>query len=243
MAFELSEINPDLGADQPAQPARRDQVRRPPADGPLGGRQVGRDLPPDHPRRPLPPLRRPGREPRRPAAAGGQGGAQRGDDGQLPDHARRRARGRPGDVRGAGPERRAPARQRRQPAPRQPLRLARGRDAGDADRRADRPPGRSQLLGPLDPAAGGQEDEEASALPAERHDRHRGAAGGAPRPGAPPAAAPGRAARRGRGCCSTGARCCCSARTTTSASPTTRGCARRRPRRRCAGAPAPAPRG
>ena len=28
-------------------------------------------------------------------------GPQRGDDGQLPDHPRRRARGRPGDVRGA----------------------------------------------------------------------------------------------------------------------------------------------
>ena len=41
---------PDLGADQPAQPARRDQVRRPRADGPLGGRQVGGDLPPDPPR-------------------------------------------------------------------------------------------------------------------------------------------------------------------------------------------------
>ena len=91
----------------------------------LGGRQVGRDLPPDHPRRPVPPLRRPGREPRRPPAAGGQGGPQRGDDGQLPDHARRRARGRPGDVRGARAERRPPARQRRQPAARQPLRLAR----------------------------------------------------------------------------------------------------------------------
>ena len=39
-----------------------------------------------------------------------------------------------------------------------------------------------------------------------------------------------------------GRRCCCSARTTTSASPTIPGCARRRPRRRCAGAPAPAPR-
>ena len=156
---------PDLGADQPAQPARRDQVRRAPADGRDGGRAVGGDLPPDHPRRPLPPLRRPGREPRRPAAAGGQGRPQRGDDGQLPDHARGRARGRPGDVRGARAERRPPARQRRQPAARQPRRLARRRDAGDADGRADRPPGRGQLLGPLDAAAGDQEDQEAPAVP------------------------------------------------------------------------------
>ena len=92
-------------------------------------------------------------------------GPQRGDDGQLPHHPRRRARGRPGDVRGARAERRPPARQRRQPAARQPLRLARGRDAGDADGRADRPPGRGQLLGSLDPAAGGQEGQEAAALP------------------------------------------------------------------------------
>ncbi len=63
------------------------------------------------------------------AAAGGQGGHQRRDDGQLPDDARQRAGARPGDVRGARPERRAPARQRRQPAPGQPLGLARGRDA------------------------------------------------------------------------------------------------------------------
>ena len=37
----------------------------------------------------------------RPAAAGRPGRAQRRDDGQLPDHARRRARRRPSDVRGA----------------------------------------------------------------------------------------------------------------------------------------------
>ncbi len=99
--------------------------------------------------------------------ARGQGRPQRGDDGQLPHHPRRRAGRRPGDVRGAGPERRPPARQRRQPAARQPLRLARGREPGDADGRADRPPGRGQLLGSLDPAAGGQEGEEAAALPDE----------------------------------------------------------------------------
>ena len=51
---------PDLGADQPAEPAERDQVRRPRADGRLGGREVGGDLPPDPPRRALPPLRRAG---------------------------------------------------------------------------------------------------------------------------------------------------------------------------------------
>ncbi len=44
----------------------------------------------------------------------------------------------------------------------------RGRDPGDADRRADRPPGGGQLLGPLDPAAGGQEGAKASPLPAGR---------------------------------------------------------------------------
>ena len=44
----------------------------------------------DPPGRAVPPLRRPRREPRRAAAAGGQGRAQRRDDGQLPDHARQR---------------------------------------------------------------------------------------------------------------------------------------------------------
>ena len=39
-----------LGADQPAQPAAGDQVRRPAADGPVGGRQVGGDLPAHPPR-------------------------------------------------------------------------------------------------------------------------------------------------------------------------------------------------
>ena len=86
-------------------------------------------------------------------------GPQRGDDGQLPDHARGRAGRRTGPVRGARAERRPPARQRRQPAPRQPLRLARRRDPADAGRRADRQPGGSELLGPLDPAAGDQEEE------------------------------------------------------------------------------------
>ena len=40
-----------------------------------------------------------------------------------------------------------------------------GEAAGDADGGADRPPGRSRLLGPLDPAPGDQEGEEASPLP------------------------------------------------------------------------------
>ena len=153
-----------LGAHQPAQPEVRDQVRRPAADGPVGGRQVGGDLPADPPGRPLPPLRWAGREPRRAATAGGQGGAQRGDDGELPDHAGRRARRRPGDVRGAGAERGATARQRRQPPARQPVRLARGRNAADPDRRAGRQPGRGQLLGPLGAAPGGQEEAQAAAL-------------------------------------------------------------------------------
>ena len=65
----------------------------------------------------------------------------------------------------ARPQRRPPARQRRQPAPRQPLRLARGRDAADPDRRADRQPGRGELLGPVDPAPGDQEEGDAARLP------------------------------------------------------------------------------
>ncbi len=44
------------------------------------------------PARPVPPLRRARGEPRRAAAAGRQGRAQRRDDGQLPDHARARRR-------------------------------------------------------------------------------------------------------------------------------------------------------
>ena len=156
---------PDLGADQPAQPAPGDQVRRAAPDGRDRGRQVGRDLPPDHPRGAVPALRRPGREPRRPAAARRQSRAERGDDGQLPHDPGGRARGRQGDVRGARPQRRPAARQRRQPAPRQPLGVARGRDSGDADGGARGPPGRGQLLGPVHPAPRDQEVEEASALP------------------------------------------------------------------------------
>ena len=64
MAFQLAELNPTSRPDQPAEPPPRHQVRRPRADGPAGGRQVGRDLPADHPRRAVPPLRRAQREPR-----------------------------------------------------------------------------------------------------------------------------------------------------------------------------------
>ena len=75
----------------------------------------------------------------------------------------------PGDdraiVRGPRAERRPPARQRRQPAARQPLRLARRRDAADAGRRADRQPGRGELLGSLDAAAGDQEEGRRPGLP------------------------------------------------------------------------------
>ena len=159
-----------------------------------------------------------------------------------------------------GPERRPPAGQRRQPAARQPLRLARGRDARDADRRAGRQPGRGELLGPLDPAARDQEEGQAAAptrraLPRRLASRRRPAGATdrccdierAPRraraSGPAPPHAHGRRARRARACCSTASRCCCSARTTTSASPTTRACARRPPTPRCATAPARAPRG
>ncbi len=68
----------------------------------------------------------PGREPRRAAGHGGQGGAQRRDDGQLPDHAGQHARRGPGDVRGPRPQRGRPGRQRLQPQAGQPQRLARG---------------------------------------------------------------------------------------------------------------------
>ena len=51
---------PDLGADQPPQPADGHEVRRSRADGSVGGGQVGGHLPPHPPRRPLPPLRRDG---------------------------------------------------------------------------------------------------------------------------------------------------------------------------------------
>ena len=49
MAFQLAEVNPTSRTDQPAEPPPRHQVRRPRPDGPARGRQVGRDLPADHP--------------------------------------------------------------------------------------------------------------------------------------------------------------------------------------------------
>ena len=107
---------------QPAQPAPGHQVRRPRPHGPVGGGEVDRHLPPDPARRPAARVRRTGGEPGRAAGAGGQGRAQRGDDGQLPHHAGQRARGGPRAVRGAGAQRGPPARQRRAPAARQPQR-------------------------------------------------------------------------------------------------------------------------
>ncbi len=74
----------------------------------------------------------------------------------------------------------APGRQRRQPSPRQPLRLARGRDPAHAGRRADRQPGRGELLGSRDAAAPSQ--EELGAAPARRR-AERVPAGGPGRPG------------------------------------------------------------
>ena len=69
----------------------------------------------------------------------------------------------PPDVRGARPERRAPGRQRREPAPRQPLGLARRRYAAHAARRADRLATGSELLEPGDTAPPQEEDVRAAA--------------------------------------------------------------------------------
>ena len=132
MAFELAEIDPTSVPINLLNPRTGTKFGDRELMDPWDVDQVGRDLPPDPARRALPPLRRPGREPRRPPAAGGQGRAQRRDDGQLPHHARRRPRRGPRELRGARAQRRPPARQRRQPPARQPLRLARGRDARDA---------------------------------------------------------------------------------------------------------------
>src|SRR3954449_9403510 len=125
---------------------------------------MGRALPAHPPRRPLPTLRWPRRESPGPCATGRQGRSQRRDDGQLPDDARGRALGGPRDVRGAGAERRPAARQRGEPPARQPLGVARGRDSGHPDRRADRQPGGRQLLGSLDAAPSDQEEGQAAVL-------------------------------------------------------------------------------
>ena len=90
---------------------------------------------------------------------------QRGDDGQLPDHARGRPRRGSRQLRGARAQRRPPAGQRRQPTPRQPLRVARGRGPSNARRRADRQPGGGELLGPVDPASRRQEEGRDPRLP------------------------------------------------------------------------------
>ncbi len=96
MAFELSELNPTSVPINLLNP--RDGTKfgdRPLMDAWEVVKWVA-IFRLDHPRGALPPLRRAGREPGRPAAARRQGRAQRGDDGQLPHHPRRRARGRPG---------------------------------------------------------------------------------------------------------------------------------------------------
>ena len=115
--FRAVEDQPDLGADQPAQPAPGHQVRRSRLHGSVGGDQVDRNLPLDPPGRAVPPLRRPRREHRRASGPRCEGRSQRRDDGQLPDDARLNARGRSRDVRRPRSEHQAPSRQRRQPAP------------------------------------------------------------------------------------------------------------------------------
>ena len=133
MAFQLAKIDPTSVPINLLNPRPGTKFGDRELDGPVGGGQVDRDLPAD-----------PARARCSASAAGAsrtsgelhalavKAGHQRRDDGQLPHHARLRARGRPRDVRGARPERRAPARQRLEPAPRQPLRLARRRDAAHA---------------------------------------------------------------------------------------------------------------
>ena len=160
-----------------------------------------------------------------------------------------------------------PARQRREPAARQPLGLAGRRDPrrrrelprrGHA-RRADRDP----PLGPLDPAALRAQDvgpapprrraqQGARRLgrlavhcttPWEERCRTSRTGWTSSRSSASIGACAWSPGRRARAWCSTAGPCCCCAPTTTSGSPTTRACARRRPTRRCAGASAPARRG
>ena len=222
---------------------------------------MDRDLPPDPPRRALPPLRRARGEPRRAPAAGGQGRAQRRDDGQLPHDAGLDARGGPRDVHRARAQHRPPARQRRQPAARQPLGLAGGRDArrrrADLDAASRRRRSSRSASGIPRPSCASSARRDGPAAPRRRRtrpkrpapahaasrseprrDRHRRAPRRARSSGCTAACA-WSAGRRARASCSTASPCCCSARTTTWASPTTRACARRRPTRRCAGASAP----
>ena len=163
--------------------------------------------------------------------------AQRRDDGQLPDRARRDPGGGPRDVRAARPEHRAPARQRR--ATRAPTTARGWLDGRDPRRRraatSTTTPSSAPPLGPLDAAA----LPPASARErARRRERSRARASRSCATAACTAARGWSAGRRARACCSTASRCCCCARTTTSASPSTRACARRRRMRRCAGASA-----
>ena len=259
MAFQLAQHQPDQRADQHAQPAPGHQVRRPRLHGSLGGGQVDRDLPADPAGGAVPALRRARREPRRAALAGRQGRHQRRDDGQLPHDARLRARGRPGDVRGAGAQRGAPARQRHQPAPGQPLRAGstarrRGRRSTSwSTRRTRRTSGTRRpscataarpRCRPVPTGAENTFPEVVQVDPeAAEHERDRGAARRHSRSAGSTASCAACPGRRGRACCWTGGPCCCCARTTTSGWPITRACARRPPRRRCATAPARAPRG
>jgi len=85
----IAEIDPDPRCrSNLLNPQVRHQVRRPRADGPLGGRQVGGDLPAHHSRRPVSACAAGGsRNPRRPPAASpSRRGLKRRDDGELPDH-------------------------------------------------------------------------------------------------------------------------------------------------------------
>ncbi|CAA9486541.1 MAG: Biotin synthase, partial [uncultured Solirubrobacteraceae bacterium] len=150
---------PDVGADQPAQPPPGHEVRRSRVHGSVGGGQVDRDLPPDPPRGALPAVRRTRREHPRAPGARRQGGHQRRDARQLPDHAGQHPRAGPRDVRGGRAQRRPPGRQRRQSASGQPLGLVGGRDARRR-RRARRRGGagaRGHAVGSLAPAALPQE--------------------------------------------------------------------------------------
>ena len=261
MAFELADDRPDVGADQPAQPAPGHEVRRPRLHGPVGGGQVDRDLPADPARRAVPAVRRARREPRRAAAAGGQGRAQRRDDGQLPDDARLDARRGPRDVQELGLN---VARQPDNGANPRPDNRSGWLDGETPDVVEDVPRHAATPRRPASRSGCGTRRRSCASRKrrgARRAPTARRTAGRAKRPeraasrhvtddrtsasheleelGLLPPHAAWSAGRRARASCSTASRCCCCARTTTSGSPTTRACARRRPTRRCAGASAP----